>query len=153
MLKKILIFVFCLAPWFLANTVPVDYSYFDTIKVPFFCPPKFSFGIIWTVLYIFIAMSIYGIVTSYKWREISKSYKTTLLLNYIFNQAYTLIFFGIKNNFLAFVDTVAIFISCLFLYHETNNLREKSSKFLDPYVLFSLFASILALTIYVINAL
>ncbi len=153
MLKKILIFVFCLAPWFLANTVPVDYSYFDTIKVPFFCPPKFSFGIIWTILYIFIAMSIYGIVTSYKWREISKSYKTTLLLNYIFNQAYTLIFFGIKNNFLAFVDTVAIFISCLFLYHETNNLREKSSKFLDPYVLFSLFASILALTIYVINAL
>lgn len=153
MLKKFLIFVFCLAPWFLANTVPVDYSYFDTIKVPFFCPPKFSFGIIWTVLYIFIAMSIYGIVTSYKWREISKSYKTTLLLNYIFNQAYTLIFFGIKNNFLAVVDTVAIFISCLFLYHETNNLREKSSKFLDPYVLFSLFASILALTIYVINAL
>ena len=56
-----------------------------------------------------------------------------------------------ENNFLAFVDCVAIFISCLFLYHETNNLREKSSKFLDPYVLLSLFASILSLTIYVMN--
>ena len=153
MLKKILIFVLCLAPWFLTNIVPVDYSYFDTIKLPFFCPPKAAFGIIWTILYIFIAISIYGIVTNYKLKEIPKSYKTALLLNYIFNQAYTLIFFGLKNNFLAFVDTVAIFISFLFLYHETNNLREKSSKFLDPYVLFSLFASILALTIYVINTL
>ncbi len=153
MLKKILIFVLCLAPWFLANIFPIDYSYFDTIKLPFFCPPKSFYGIIWTILYILIAISIYGVVNNFRLKDIPKSYKVTLLINYLCNQAYTLIFFGLKNNFLAFVDALAIFISSLFLYQETNNLREKSSKFLDPYVLFSLFASILALTIYVINTL
>ena len=87
----------------------------------------------------------------YRFKDIPKSYKTALLVNYIFNQAYTLIFFGLKSNFLAWVDCLALFISCLFLYQETNNLREKSSKFLDPYVLLALFATILSLTIYVIN--
>lgn len=151
MLKKVFIFILCLLPWFLSSIIPVDYSYFDTLKLPFFCPPKAFYGIAWSLIYIFIATSIYGIVNSYKFKDIPKSYKVSLVVNYIFNQSYTLIFFGLKNNFLAFAVCVAIFVSCLFLYHETNNLREKSSKFLDPYVLLALFASILSLTIYVMN--
>lgn len=151
MLKKVFIFTLCLLPWFLSSIIPVDYSYFDTLKLPFFCPPKAFYGIAWSLIYILLATSIYGIVTNYKFRDIPKSYKTSLAINYVLNQAYTLIFFGLKNNFLVFADCVAVFISCLFLYHETNSLREKSSKFLDPYVLLSLFASILSLTIYVMN--
>lgn len=151
MLKKVFIFTLCLLPWFLSSIIPVDYSYFDTLKLPFFCPPKAFYGIAWSLIYILLATSIYGIVTNYKFRDIPKSYKTSLAINYVLNQAYTLIFFGLKNNFLSFADCVAVFISCLFLYHETNSLREKSSKFLDPYVLLSLFASILSLTIYVMN--
>ena len=151
MLKKVFIFTLCLLPWFLSSIIPVDYSYFDTLKLPFFCPPKAFYGIAWSLIYILLATSIYGIVTNYKFRDIPKPYKTSLAINYVLNQAYTLIFFGLKNNFLAFADCVAVFISCLFLYHETNSLREKSSKFLDPYVLLSLFASILSLTIYVMN--
>lgn len=151
MLKKVFIFTLCLLPWFLSSIIPVDYSYFDTLKLPFFCPPKAFYGIAWSLIYILLATSIYGIVTNYKFRDIPKSYKTSLAINYVLNQAYTLIFFRLKNNFLALADCVAVFISCLFLYHETNSLREKSSKFLDPYVLLSLFASILSLTIYVMN--
>lgn len=152
MLKKLFVFILCLLPWFLSSIIPVDYSYFDSLSLPFFCPPKAFYGIAWTIIYILIAISIYGIIDTYGIKEIPRSYKITLLINYIFNQAYTLIFFGLKNNFLAFVDCLAVFISCLFLYKETNDLREKSSKFLDPYVLLSLFASILSLTIYVMNA-
>ena len=120
MLKKVFIFTLCLLPWFLSSIIPVDYSYFDTLKLPFFCPPKAFYGIAWSLIYILLATSIYGIVTNYKFRDIPKSYKTSLAINYV-------------------------------LYHETNSLREKSSKFLDPYVLLSLFASILSLTIYVMN--
>lgn len=151
MLKKVFVFILCLAPWFLSSIIPVDYNYFDSLKLPFFTPPKAFYGIAWSIIYILIAISIYGIVSYYRFKDIPKSYKITLVINYIFNQAYTLIFFGLKNNFLAWADCLALFISCLFLYQETNNLREKSSKFLDPYVLLALFATILSLTIYVIN--
>ena len=61
------------------------------------------------------------------------------------------VFFGLKSNFLGFCSCLGTFISCLFLYLETGNLNKKSTKFLIPYVLLSLFATILSLTIYVMN--
>ena len=39
----------------------------------------------------------------------------------------------------------------LFLYNETKKLNENASKFLISYILFSLFATILSLTIYFMN--
>ena len=62
------------------------------------------------------------------------------------------LFFLLKSTFLGFVSCLGTFVSCLFLYDETNNLDEKSTKFLNPYVLLSLFATILSITIYIMNA-
>lgn len=151
MLKKIFTFILCLLPWFISYIIPLDYSYFNEIKLPFFAPPRLFYPIAWTLIYILIALSIYKIVTSYNLKDINKEYKITLLINYLFNQSYTLVFFGLHNNFLGFISCIGTFISGLFLYQETYNLREKSSKLLDPYLLLSLFATILSLTIYIIN--
>lgn len=151
MLKKVGIFILILLPWFLATVIPVDYSYYDIIRLPFFAPPRAFYGIAWTIIYVLIALSICGILDSYSFHEIPKSYKLTLLVNYLFNQSYTLVFFGLKSNFLGFVSCLGTFISCLFLVVETKSLKDKSTKYLTPYVLLSLFAVILSLTIYVIN--
>ena len=59
--------------------------------------------------------------------------------------------FSLENTFLGFVDSIAIFITSLFLYYETKELDEKASKFLLPYVFFSLYATILSVTIYFLN--
>ena len=151
MLKKILIFIMLFLPWFLASIIPVDYNYYDTIRLPGFAPPKFFYGIAWTIVYTLIAISASGIFDNYHFNEIPRSYKGTLIVNYLFNQSYTLVFFGLKNNFLGFCSCLGTFISCLFLCLETSGLKEKSTKLLVPYVLLSLFATILSLTIYVMN--
>ncbi len=151
MLKKIGIFLLILLPWFLAAIIPVDYSYYDVIQLPFFAPPRIFYGIAWTTIYILVAISVYGIVDSYSFKEIPLSYKITLLVNYLFNQSYTLVFFGLKSNFLGFVSCLGTLISCLFLIVETKALKEKSTKYLIPYVLLSLFAVILSFTIYIMN--
>lgn len=153
MLYNFLVFMVCLLPWFASAIIPVDYNYFNSIELPFFAPGSSFYGIAWTIIYILIAFSIYSIVLKYKFKNIPKSYKITLLINYLFNQSFTLVFFGLKSNFLGFVSCLGTFVSSLFLYQETANLKEKSTKFLDPYILLSLFASILSLTIYVINTL
>lgn len=153
MLYNFLIFMVCLLPWFVSAIIPVDYNYFNSIELPFFTPGSSFYGIAWTIIYILIAFSIYGVVSKYKFKNIPKSYKITLLINYLFNQSFTLVFFGLKSNFLGFVSCLGTFVSSLFLYQETANLKEKSTKLLDPYILLSLFASILSLTIYVINTL
>lgn len=151
MLRKFFIFILCLAPWFLATLVPVDYNYYNDIILPWFAPPTIFYSIAWTIVYILIAITIVMVIDSYKIKEIPMSYKITLLVNYLFNQSYTLVFFGLKNNFLGFVSCLGTLISCLFLVNETYNLKEKSRKYFIPYILLSTFAVILSFSIYILN--
>ena len=151
MLKKILIYILCLAPWFIINIIPLNYNYFNEIKTPFFTPPKLFYPIAWTIIYILISITIYSIITSYKFKEIPKSYKITLLINYLFNQSYTLVFFGLKNQFLGFISCLGTLISTLFLYEETSLLETKKKYLLIPYILLSIFATVLSATIFLIN--
>ena len=175
MLKKIFLFLCCLLPWFLNNIIPLNYNYYKEIKLPFFAPPSYFYGIIWPIIYILIAISIYNIVSSLKWKEIPNNYKIILLINYIFNQSYTIIFFGLKNNFLAFISCLGTLITIstvvslvfnsiiiklnkidteirtIFLKEETALMNNKISKILIPYILLSIFATILSLSIYLYN--
>lgn len=151
MIKKFFIYVLCLLPWFLNNIIPVDYNYYDTIKKPFFAPPKIFYPISWTIIYILIAYTIYKIVTSNKWKDIPRNYKITLLINYLFNQSYTLVFFGLKNALLGFIACLGTLISALFLYEESSLLNNKISKLLYFYIALSIFATILSLSIFLLN--
>ena len=151
MIKKFFIYVLCLLPWFLNNIIPVDYNYYDTIKKPFFAPPKIFYPISWTIIYILVAYTIYKIVTSNKWKDIPRNYKITLLINYLFNQSYTLVFFGLKNALLGFISCLGTLISTLFLYEESSLLNNKISKLLYFYIALSIFATILSLSIFLLN--
>lgn len=151
MIKKIIIFLLCFLPWLVSSIIPVDYQYFEEIQTPFFTPPRLFYPIAWTIIYILIAITIYQIVTSYRWKEIPKSYKITLLINYLFNESYTLVFFGLKNNFLGIISCLGTFLSTLFLYEETSLLNNRISKLLNPYIILSLFATILSISIYLLN--
>ena len=149
-MRKILLFIISLLPWFLNVLFMGNNSFYETINKPFFALPDFLYGIVWTILYILIAISIYMIYREYKFKNI-KNYNIALISNYIFNQLYTIIFFRFQNLFLAFVDTVLILITSINLYDETKKLNEKASIFLIPDILFSIFACILSITIYFMN--
>ncbi len=151
-MRKVFTFILCLLPWFITFIIPFDYSLYDKIKLPFFAPPNIFYIIAWSITYIGIAISIYKILTKYKFSEIPSSYKRVLLINYLFNQSFTIVFFGLKNLFLGFVSCLASFISSLYLYEQTNSLDEGATKYLNLYLLLGLFATILSVTIYIINA-
>ncbi len=150
-IKKILTYILCLIPWFLATLFPFNIEFYHSLNLPFFTPPDAFYGIAWTITYIFIALSIYKIITNYRLEDLKRYFKI-LIINYLFNQSFTLVFFSLENTFLGFISCLGTFISTLFLYEETTNLDEKSTKYLNPYVLLSLFATILSLTIYLLNA-
>jgi tryptophan-rich sensory protein len=151
MIKKISLFTLTLVPWFISSIIPLNYKYYDTINKPFFAPPKIFYPIAWTIIYILIAITIYTILRSYKLKDIKTSYKIALLINYIFNQSYTLLFFGLNNQFLGFVSCLGTLLSSLFLYEETSLLNSKISKLLYPYIILLVFATVLSLSIYLLN--
>ena len=150
-MKKILLFIGLLLPWFLSSLLPVDYNYYKTLTLPFFAPPNIFYIIAWSLTYIFITISIYQIVTKYEYKNIPKKYKNILIINYLFNQSFQLVFFIFKNNFLGFISCLGTLISLLFLRGETKTINKKSNKYLIPYLLLSIFATILSLSIYLLN--
>ena len=125
--------------------------FYKSINKPFFAPPKLFYPIAWTIMYILIAITIYTILRNYKFKDIKLSYKITILINYIFNQSYTLLFFGLNNPFLGFISCLGTLLSSLFLYEETSLLNSKISKLLYPYIILLVFATILSLSIYLLN--
>lgn len=150
-IKKLFIYILCLLPWFVSSLFPFNKEFYDALMLPFFTPPNIFYPIAWTFTYICISISIYKIVSNYKLNDLKRYFKI-LLINYIANQSFTLVFFTLKNTFLGFIACIVTFISTLFLYEETTNLDEKSTKYLNPYVLLSLFATVLSLTIYILNS-
>lgn len=146
-IKKILKYVLYLLPWFFSSILSIGhYKYYNSLNLPFFAPPNILFSIIWSILFILIAYTIYKIYPTS-----DKYYKKVLLINYFSCQLFTILFFNLENLFLAFIDTVIVFISSLYLYEATHNYDKKLSKFLIPYIIWNLFALILSLTITVMN--
>ena len=148
---KLITYILCLVPWFLSSLIPFNEEFYESLRLPFFTPPNFFFAISWTITYLFTAFSIYKIIRKVSFCNLPNSYKRVLLINYLANQSFFLVFFLLQNTFLGFVSCIITFISCLFLYEETTNIEEESTKYLNPYILLSLFATVLSLTIYILN--
>lgn len=140
-MKKFLKFILLLAPWFISSIIfKVDTVFYKSLNLPFFAPPPIIFAIVWPILYILITLSII------KTKDKDLNYYKSLIINYFSNQIYTFLFFTIKSPFIAFIDTIIVLISSLFLY-----LNSNKSKLLIPYIIWNIFATILSLTIYLMN--
>ena len=138
--KNVVRFLMYLLPWFISSIIfRVDTSFYDSINKPFFAPPGIIFPIVWTILYILIAIGLYNN------KNKNIEYYKSLIINYFSNQIYTFLFFVIKSPFIAFIDTLVVLISSLFLYNETK------SKWFIPYVIWNVFATILSLSVYLLN--
>ena len=145
--KKIKKFLIYLLPWFISAILfRSNTSYYNSLNLPIIAPPPILFALIWPILYLLIAYSIYN-----TYEDSTNTYKKTLLINYISNQLFSFFFFTIKTNFLSLIDTIIVLISSIYLLKETNNINKKYSKYLIPYIIWNIFATILILTILVMN--
>lgn len=130
--------------------MPTATWYSQLIK-PFWSPPAWLFGPVWTVLYILIAAS-YGTVF-YKafTKQIPWIVALPFALNLIFNFAFTPIQFGLKNNVLASIDIILVVGTLIWgLVAIWPHMRWVVYANL-PYLLWGSFATVLQLTITYLN--
>ena len=136
-----------LIPWFISALLFKSSTiYYESLSLPFFAIPSYLFGIVWSILYILIAISIFMV-----YENSIKEYKKYLLINFIFNQLFTFFFFTLRNNFLSLIDVIVTLISAIYLYNETKIQNKKASYFLIPYIVFSIYALLLILSINLLN--
>ena len=147
MFKKFLVYLLFLLPWFLSGVIfKTDTSYYFSLNLPWFAPNPIVFGIVWPILYVLIAYSVYK-----TWPTSTSNYNIYLKIKYVANHLFTFTFFVLKNNFLALVDVIIILISSLYLYIETRTLNEDKKWYLVPYIIWNIFALILVFTIFITN--
>lgn len=148
-IKKVISYILFLVPWFATSLLAMNSKFYSSLYLPNFAPKTIVFSIVWPILFILLAASIYLIYQEYKFSN--KTYLYTLLFNYFFNQCFTVVFFLLKSPFLGLIFSLGTQISSLFLFNETFALNKKASYLLIPYILWNTFAVILAFSIFLLN--
>lgn len=145
-MKKILKYLGILLPWFISGILfRSNQIFYKSLNKPIFAPPGWLFAIIWPILYVLITLSIYKI------KDKNKNYLKVLIINYFSNQIFSFFFFTIKSPFIAMIDTIIVLISSLYLYLESKKDNISSANLLIPYILWNIFATILIISIYIMN--
>lgn len=127
------------------------YQWYNMLLKPEWAPPAWLFAPVWTVLYIFIAIS-FGAVFYYAYKkEIPNWCIIPFVLNLLFNIAFTPLQFGLKNNFLAGIDILLVLgtlvwgilaIICYKRWIAYSNI---------PYMVWVMFATTLQISIIFLN--
>jgi translocator protein len=125
-------------------------TWYLTLNTPSWNPPSWVFGPVWTTLYTLIGISAYII-----WRNKDKIKKKLALqvygLHLAFNALWTIIFFGLKNPGLAFIEILILLgmiITTIVLF---GRIDKRASYLLLPYLAWVTFAAYLNFTIWQLN--
>ena len=119
----------------------VNSSWYDSVR-PSITPPNYVFPIVWTALYLMIAISFALAYNTVKHKQ-KKLIIWSFFINIILNSLWTVFYFGMKNLWLAFFDLILIWLSILQLIILLWDIDRKSSYLLIPYLLWVTFAGVL----------
>lgn len=126
-------------------------DWYAYLNKPFFSPPNWIFGPVWTILYTFMGISIF-IIWDKGLREpgrlaAAKLFGGQLVLNFF----WTIIFFGFKSPLLAFIEILFLWYLIFLTIKAFYKLSRPAAYLLIPYLAWVSFASILNLTIIILN--
>ena len=126
-------------------------DWYTTLMKPSWAPPEWLFGPVWTILYVIIAISFFTVALRYFQGRIGFMVLLPFILNLVFNLVFTPIQFGLRNNWLAAIDIVLVWVTLVWAlsvirvhipWVATANL---------PYLMWVSFASLLQFSITWLN--
>lgn len=130
-----------LGSFFTVSSIP---DWYVTLEKPFFSPPNWLFGPVWTILYIMMGISLYLI-----W--IKKKVPSIFWVQLTLNAVWSIIFFGLRNPTLALVDILALWIAIVLTIKSLYKINKPSAYLLYPYIAWVSFAVLLNLFIVLLN--
>jgi translocator protein len=149
--KLIVSIVLCLGVGAFSSylTVSAIPTWYATLNKPFFNPPNFVFAPVWTTLYILMGISLYLLWIAKK-KGKAKAIKL-FLIQLAFNFSWSIVFFGLHNILLAFVEIIALWIFIMLTIRQSLLISKTSAYLLYPYVVWVSFALVLNLFIVILN--
>ena len=125
-------------------------NWYAFINKPLFSPPNWIFGPVWTLLYILMGISAFLI---WKKRDNLKTKQAFIFygIQLILNALWSIIFFGMHNPGLAFLEIIILWLFILITLIKFYKINKIAGLLFIPYLLWVSFASILNYAIWMLN--
>lgn len=134
--------------FFTLSAIPAWYA---TLTKPFFSPPNWVFGPVWTLLYTLMGISAYLVWHKYQFGKKSRTYWHVYAAQLVLNTLWSIIFFGFKQPGFAFIEILVMWYFIVRTIQEGYKIDRWSAYLLYPYLLWVTFASVLNLSIWLLN--
>lgn len=126
-------------------------SWYQTIQKPWFNPPSWVFGPVWTCLFILMGLAFYRV-----WHKGLASKNGLIALRdyvfqFIFNVAWSAIFFGQQAYLLAFFELLVLWWLVYRTIVSFTKVDKLAGQLLWPYLAWTSFAAVLNLSIAWLN--
>jgi translocator protein len=131
-------------------TFPAVSTWYLTLNKPSFNPPSWLFGPVWTFLFLLMGISIYLIWTKGPSLNNSKAFEF-FIIQLVLNILWSVLFFGLHSPLAAFIEIILLWIAILLTIIYSFKVSKSVSYLLIPYILWVTFASVLNLSIYLLN--
>lgn len=146
-LSYILFIGFVVGAGLLAGLTNMPGDWYQSLEKPFFNPPPWLFGPVWTTLYVLI-----GIAGARIWQRAPKSAAMQLwFAQMAFNLMWSPAFFGLQNPELALAVIVGMLVTIIAFMVKAKPIDRISTLLFVPYLAWVSFAGILNLSIAWLN--
>ncbi|HEX8575204.1 MAG TPA: TspO/MBR family protein [Flavobacterium sp.] len=144
----------CLAVGYLSSIATQSNveTWFPTLKKPFFNPPSWLFGPVWSLLYIMM-----GIAAGLVWDKINskpeevKKALVFFVIQLALNALWSILFFGLKNPLLALIEIVLLWLLIYETFSKFSKINKLAGNLFVPYLLWVAFAAVLNASIWWLN--
>ena len=146
--------IICLMAGFIGSVFTVDsiQTWYMGIEKPFFNPPNWVFGPVWTTLFILMGISRYLVWSRGIKTNDAKIALTLFAAQLVLNVLWSIIFFSLKSPFYAFIEIVILWTAILLTIIWFRKISKTAGYLLVPYILWVSFAAVLNLSIFLLNS-
>ena len=130
-----------------AGAIPDWYS---TLVKPWFSPPNWLFAPVWTLLFAMMGIA-FGLIWDTQTKVDKDKAYSAFYIQLILNFLWSIIFFGVKQPFLAFLEILMLGLFISICIQEFLKINRTAGLLLVPYLGWVSFATILNLAIVILN--
>jgi benzodiazapine receptor len=132
-------------------TRPEIANWYITLNKPAYTPPNWLFPVAWTTLYILIATAAYLV---WKRRDNTPLYKTTAFIYFVqllLNFSWSIVFFGMHAILGGLVIIILLLVFIILNMAWFGRFTKVAAWLLVPYLLWVCYATLLNISIYILN--
>ncbi|WP_435320089.1 TspO/MBR family protein [Haloarchaeobius sp. TZWSO28] len=125
-------------------------EWFATLEKPWFYPPTWAFGVVWTLLFTLLGIALYRVWRADESRE-RRIALGAFVLQMVFNVAWTPAFFGLESPGIALGVIAALWVLVVGTIWAFRRVDRTAAALLVPYLLWVSFATVLNYDIWRLN--